>query len=144
MKSLPLRFSFQIAVLCGLGCLVPDLEAEASTSIYRCTLNGVTTFSDRPCDAAAEIHPVDTASMNTFEAPRVPAEKRTPLKRKAPRKPVVTRPDPAKQKETCDRLTRSLKNVRSTMRSGFKASEGEQLRNREDKLKAELRFAKCR
>jgi hypothetical protein len=50
----------------------------------------------------------------------------------------------AKHEQRCARLAKSLAKVRARMRSGYRASEGEQLRKREAGLKEQWRRERCR
>ena len=56
----------------ALASAAPQTAAAAdrvATSIYKCELGGVTTFSDRPCGLDAKVHTPDPATLNTYEAP---------------------------------------------------------------------------
>jgi hypothetical protein len=145
-RTTSLRVAFQIAALLGAVCLTHSAIADRTTaSVYRCNLKGVTTFSDRPCDAEARLQEVDTATMNVLEPQSAAPIPTSRPKRASARRPEVgQRANTAKHQENCARLVQSLKEVRSKMRSGYKAHEGEQLRIREEKLKNQLRLAKCR
>lgn len=123
--------------------LGPD-SAAAEGSIYRCeTADGVT-FSDRPCDAAAEIYEAG-AYLNTYEAPDIVSSARvTPAARVHRRDSEPDAKARAKLLEHCQRIQQSLREIRSKMRAGYTAKEGERLRVRESKLREQRSAAKCR
>lgn len=139
------RFVIQLVLLASIGGVCETVAAERSAAaVYRCHINGVLTFTDRPCGPVAELHELDTSQINTFEASALP---KTPRPAAGKPKRKQNRPaqaiDPAKRAQTCERLTQSLKEVRSKMRAGYKASEGERLKERQAKLKSQLRLARC-
>jgi hypothetical protein len=51
--------------------------------------------------------------------------------------------DQARHKAECERVTQSLRDIRSKMRAGYNAREGERLRERQDKLEQKRRAAGC-
>jgi hypothetical protein len=133
------------ALLAGAASLSNDQSARADAeSIYKCDVGGVLTFSDRPCSPKAELHELDDAAVNTYEALPIPASTSKP--KAAGKKTLSRRADPQSDKraETCARLGRSMKEARSKMRTGYSAKEGERLRERLAKLKDQQREAKCR
>lgn len=118
---------------------------SAGRPIYRCHSGGATTFSDRPCDAAAEIYQSATP-VNSYEAPKSVSPARGGT---AARPRVDTRFDResasrAKLQEKCRRIQQSLRDLRSKMRAGYTAREGERLRERQTTLEEQRRAAKCR
>lgn len=124
-----------------LICLGP--RAQASGAIYRCVADGVTTYSDRPCSGQAELHELDLDAMNTYQAPQVTAAARAPVSRA--KRTARAEPDRnATRREMCARTARSLKEIANTMRSGYRAKEGERLRARQSKLRDQQREARCR
>ena len=137
-----------IGCLCGAFLLMTaellcSRQAVAdAVSIYKCEVGGVLTFSDRPCSPQAELHELDETTMNTFDPPPIaatPKPKTTVRKTDAPR--AGAQQD--KRAETCARVTRSMKDVRSKMRTGYSAKEGERLRDRLAKLKDQQRQTRC-
>lgn len=139
------RRALQLTVLIVVGsaCVAAPAERNA-VAVYRCHIDGVLTFSDRPCDAAAQRHAIDTEGINTSVAPAMPKSSGKPAKQPRQRKSGSTlEPDPKKQAQICERLAQSLKDIRSKMRAGYKASEGERLKDRQAKLKNQLRLARC-
>ena len=118
----------------------------APTSMYRCEVQGVTTYSDRPCGADATVHE-PSESLNTFAAPQVvpsPQPKQQRSARAARKGALNDDLNGAKRAELCAKLQRSEKEVRSKMRSGYKAKEGERLRERLAKLRSQSDTAKCK
>ena len=114
--------------------------------IYRCTVGGVTTFSDRPCAAEAVPYEPDTSRISTYDPP--PAS-RTPTSaqpsRSAPaRRRASGREDQVRHAAACERLRNSLRDVAARMRAGYNAKQGEQLRERKRRLEQQRRAQKCR
>jgi hypothetical protein len=135
---------FAALLLTGGGLLSKGQPATAdAVSIYKCEVGGVLTFSDRPCSPQAELHELDGTAVNTYDAPPVAPSKSKP--RSAARKTISSRADaqPDKRTEVCARVGRSMKEVRSKMRAGYSAKEGERLRERLAKLKAQGRESRC-
>jgi hypothetical protein len=133
----------------ALASAAPQTAAAAdrvATSIYKCELGGVTTFSDRPCGLDAKVHTPDPATLNTYEAPptAAPARQESASNRSA-RKSAPAREDrsEAKRADLCARNAQTLKEIRSKMRSGYTAKEGEKLRARADKLRQSQRAGRC-
>jgi Domain of unknown function (DUF4124) len=144
-SSSTFRFVFQLGLLTVIGNpYFSTLAAGDRVAIYRCHLNGVLTFSDRPCDTASETHEIDTDRINTSAAPaEAKASEKSASTAKRRKSGSTKAPDPAKAAAACNRLNQSLRDTRSKMRSGYKASEGERLKERQAKLKNQLRLARC-
>ena len=117
---------------------------RVAPSIYKCELDGVMTFSDRPCGGAAELHIPGETAINTYAAPPVASSReRSARKPSTRRAPVRTDRAEAKRAESCATYARNLKEIRSKMRAGYTAKEGERLRARQEKLRESQRSAKC-
>ena len=128
------------------GCwLSPGSSADpAPATIYRCEIGQSITFSDRPCDAGAQRYEPDPGRVSTYTPPRVAPTQPTQRKPERPRRPAATAASVhAKDAEECARLRANLQGLRSKMRAGYGAKEGERLRERQAKLKARLRAARC-
>jgi hypothetical protein len=140
-----LRFARQLSLLIITASLCgPTLAERSAVAVYRCHINGVLTFSDRPCRTPSEVQEIDTDGINTSETPAVPkASGKSRKKTQAQRSGSGKASDPAKAAQACDRLTQSLRDIRSRMRGGYKASEGERLKEQQAKLKNQLRLARC-
>ncbi|HVF17310.1 MAG TPA: hypothetical protein VNA21_10370 [Steroidobacteraceae bacterium] len=139
-----LEFLCAVLLLTGAGLLSNRQQALAdAVSIYKCEVGGVLTFSDRPCSSEAELHELDETAVNTYDAPPVaPNTAETKARaRKTVTRQAETQPD--KRAETCARVGRSMKEVRSKMRAGYSAKEGERLRERLAKLKGQQREYRC-
>jgi Domain of unknown function (DUF4124) len=119
--------------------------ALALLLVYRCTVGGVTTYSDRPCGPEAVPYRPDTSRVSTYDPPptsrtMTPAEPRSsPARRRG-----SSAADQVRHKAACERLHSALKEVAARMRSGYNAKQGEQLRARKAKLEQQRRAQKCR
>jgi Domain of unknown function (DUF4124) len=122
-------------------------SAIAASPIYRCELSGVTTFSDRPCSAEFSEYVPDEQRVSTVKVEGVPGPTQsrpaTRSKGSAPGNGSIAA-DQLKRKEECARITRSLGEIRSKMRAGYDAKEGERLRERQRKLTLDRRAKKCK
>jgi hypothetical protein len=123
------------------------VEAESSKAagrpIYRCQIDGVTTFSDRACGETIELYKLemDNAAqpVRKTETPQAARPKVSPPKRLAkPQEPSKTRSE-----ETCARLNETLENLKSRLRAGYSAKEGEQLHARLARAEDRRRAQKC-
>jgi hypothetical protein len=133
-----------LAALAGAHATADD-SGGAGRPIYRCNSDNGVTFSDRPCAAAAEVY-ASATPLNTFEPPKVEPRPR-PAATNRPREAAGfdgQRNDQAKLAEKCQRIQQSLRDIRSKMRAGYTAREGERLRERQAKLEEQRRSAKCR
>jgi hypothetical protein len=133
-----------LATICAVSACASRVFADNGRAIFRCELNGVPTFSDRPCASAAESYEPDPIATNTYEPP--PSHlgtRRAPVKPSPRKRAAAPAVDPDKHKETCARLAERLKDTRSKQRAGYKAREGERLKERQARLKSQLRLARC-
>lgn len=124
----------------GLVC------ALALVLVYRCTVGGVTTFSDRPCAPEAIPYQPDTSRVSTYDPP--PASP-TPAPAQPPPESPTRRRDPSdadqvRHAAACDRIRNSLRDVAARMRAGYDVKQGERLRERKAKLERQRRAQKCR
>jgi hypothetical protein len=129
-----------------VGSLLLTDPAGAQTTIYRCAGEGGTVYSDRPCGQNAAPHQIDNSRVTVYTP--APAVKRPVTTASA--KPTGSRPakkprppDPAKHRLACARLDQSLRDVRTRMRTGYGAQEGERLKARQRLLDQRLRLEKC-
>jgi hypothetical protein len=134
-----------LAALAGAHAAADD-PGGAGRPIYRCNSGDAVTFSDRPCDAAAEVYAA-TTPLNTSEPPKAESRPRTA----APTRPARAvarsggqRNEQASLAEKCQRIQQSLRDIRSKMRAGYTVKEGERLRERRARLDQQRRSAKCR
>jgi hypothetical protein len=114
--------------------------------VYRCTVSGVTTYSDRPCSPEAAPYEPDTSRVSTYDPPPVgPAPTpATPARASSARKRGSGRDDQVRHAAACERLQSALREVAARMRSGYTAKQGERLRERKAKLEQQRRAEKCR
>jgi hypothetical protein len=126
-----------------VGSLLLTDPAGAQTTIYRCAGEGGTVYSDRPCGQNAAPHRIDNSRVTVYTPP--PAVKRPVTSASAkPARPGAAKkarlPDPARHRLACARLEQSLRDVRTRMRTGYGAQEGERLKARQRLLDRRLRL----
>lgn len=134
---------FAAAAICACAA-VPSM---AASTIYRCESSGVITFSDRPCSTAAVKYVPDEQRVSTVKVEPAsgpsPVRSVTRSKARAPDGNSIAA-EQLKLKGECARVDRSLREIRSKMRAGYDAREGERLRSRQSKLMRDRREKKCR
>jgi hypothetical protein len=141
MWQRPLARISAAIVLCLCGTTV---AANGAPAIYRCEIGGVMTFSDRPCAPDAVRHEIGNERVSIYKPPASAKTASSASAKRKPRKPrEPAGPDIEKQKQTCERLAQRLRDIRAKYRAGYSASEGERLKDREAKLKSQLRMARC-
>jgi hypothetical protein len=141
MRSAATFFLLVASVICAAQAV--SAADDTMTTIFKCKLDGVTTFSDRPCGEQPQSQVLDSAAINTYAPPpastsAMPQEAPS-VRSKASRNDL----NEAKRKESCARYARGLKEIRSKLRSGYTAKEGERLRARSEKLKDSQRRDRC-
>lgn len=135
------------AIALGIGLLVPVWSSGAQPAIYRCAGAGGVVYTDRPCESGANPHEVDNSRITVYTL--TPAAERasapTPTKQSKGRRAQPGRAaDPAEHRTKCAKLEQGLRDVRSKMRSGYGAKEGERLKARQRQLNERRRAQKCR
>ncbi|MGH8188328.1 MAG: DUF4124 domain-containing protein, partial [Steroidobacteraceae bacterium] len=119
-----------------------------NSAIYRCEAQGVTIFSDRPCDESARVYTPDSSRISTYDAPPaaqvVDRGRKQSKPRKARARTSAGVDSAAKRAAACDKVRNALKDIRARMRAGYSAKEGERLREREQALRLRWRADKCR
>jgi hypothetical protein len=118
-----------------------------STPIYRCPGPGETVYSDRPCAENATPHEIDDSRVTVYTPAPMTSRAATSTSAKptkAERAKAGRLPDPAKHEATCAKLEQGLRDVRSKMRTGYGAKEGERLKERQRQLDRRRRTEKCR
>lgn len=114
----------------------PPVDREQEQLIYKCADGGPVVFADRPCGPEAETRRMSPADINTYEAPSVPP--RRPIGRRHSRVLASSAgrasADPI-ENTICERITAELERLQSRMRAGYRAREGERLRERQRRLK---------
>ena len=121
-------------------------ESARSATIYRCSVDGVATFSDRPCGDRSSAYEPDAALVSTYTAPSTsvaPDRARRSSPRPIARGSSIAAVQ-AKRAEECQRIQASLRDIRSRMRAGYNAKEGERLRARQERLEDQRRSQRCR
>lgn len=133
-----------------LTCPVHTLAAQAT--VFRCTVDGVVTFSDRPCGEDASVYEgnrANLASSSVADAAQAKTQmSATPSGAAQTGRPRVRADssialEQAKHAEKCARLERSLREVRAKMRAGYDVKQGERLRERQRTLREQSRLEKC-
>ena len=137
------RLGRTMSVVASLAIASAFANAASAPTIYRCIENEVVTYSDRPCgSSASEYHASERISILDVAPP-------------AATKPARVKPKPArvntasiaaaqaKHAENCAKLERSLRDIRSKMRAGYDAKEGERLRDRQRELTARQHDLRC-
>ena len=114
------------------------------SAVYRCVVDDVVTFSDRPCDAEAKHYTPESEWVSMVDV----TKSSTSPGRAAARKPKRAQGNSiaaaqAKHQEECTRLEEALRDVRSKLRAGYDVSQGERLKERNRKLNADLRSKRC-
>ena len=128
----------------SLAIACPFANAASNPTIYRCVEDDVVAYSDRPCGSNASAHEATDARISILEV--------TPP---SPTRPPRVKPKPAladtvsiaaaqrERAKDCAKLERSMRDIRSKMRAGYDAREGERLRDRQRKLTAQQRELRC-
>jgi hypothetical protein len=138
-RDKPLPAALLAVFLFGLA------PVAASPPIYRCEINGVMTFSDRPCGAQSTAYEPEAARVSTYDASPVPKEAaraRLQSNRSAATRSSIAA-DQLKRAEQCERIRTGLREIRSKMRAGYNAKEGERLKARYSKLNEQRRAERC-
>ncbi len=120
--------------------------ALAVVVVYRCTVEGVTVFSDRPCEPDAVAYEPDTSRVSTYSPPPPsPSTQPAPQPRTGrKRERASAGADQARHAAVCERLRSGLKDIAARLRAGYNAKQGERLRERKARLEAQRRAQKCR
>jgi hypothetical protein len=114
--------------------------------IYRCEVDGVTTYQDRPCDRDSVQYEPDAARVSSYAPPAAAADP-VNAARKPRRRPVAgasIAQAQAKRAEECRRIAASLQEIKAKTRAGYNAKEGERMRARKAKLDDRRRAHRCR
>lgn len=146
----PFFLSRQIAWAATLAtacCLLASLAhtQPAARAVYRCKAQGLTTFSDTPCAANAQVYEADTSRVSSFEPVETPVSRRAA----APKKVARARQDgsiaaaQARHAAECERVNDALREIESKMRAGYSVQEGERLKERQSKLDKKRKAARC-
>ena len=134
------------STVCLLALPIMQVLADPTfpSAVYRCVVEDVVTFSDRPCDTQAKHYTPESEWVSTVEVNKSTAPAGRARSRQAQRVPSASiAVAQAKHKEECGRLEDALREVRSKMRAGYDAKLGERLKDRNRKLNADLRSKRC-
>jgi hypothetical protein len=120
--------------------------ALAVVTVYRCTVQDVTVYSDRPCEPDAARYEPDTSRVSTYSPPPPgPSPQPVPERRaRRGRAAAASGADQVRHATECERIRNALKDVAARMRAGSSAKEGERLRERRANLEGQRRTKKCR
>ncbi|MET0661147.1 MAG: hypothetical protein ABW110_23660 [Steroidobacteraceae bacterium] len=125
------------------GCIVllcaGSSTLHAQTSIYRCTINGIATFTDQPCGEHAKPVELDSSRVSTFTP--VPAGKVDVPK--SPRRKARATGAEGKKKERCVSIRSALRKIDDQFRSGYSAKQGVRLEDRKRDLRRQARELGC-
>src|ERR1041384_3791809 len=97
--------------------------ALAAAAVYRCTVQDVTVFSDRPCEPDAARYEPDTSRVSTYSPPpSAPSPQPVPEpKARRGRGSAAAGADQARHAQECERIHKALKDVAARMRAGYTA-----------------------
>jgi hypothetical protein len=135
-------------IAASLPLLVTGAESvQAQTKIFRCVVDGRAVFGDKPCPDTLSVE-VSVASHNTYRgaesAPSKPSSLRPSAQRQASKPDRSAEVAEQKQQERCRNFTKQLAQIESTMRAGYKAKQGEKLRDRQRALQERQVAERCR
>jgi hypothetical protein len=150
---------FRKAILSVVGLLfshallaaAPDTTAAGAGGphpIYRCKLAGVSTFSDSPCGDSVEQYGAGLDRLSILDSPAVAVPT---AQRSLKREPSIRSAKPEKSDEaaqaarvaSCQRSQQALHRIRTQMRTGYSAKQGERLRTRKQELEAQRHAIGC-
>jgi hypothetical protein len=120
----------------------PREQARGKRLVYACRDGTLPVFSDRPCNAVAEIRRIDLPPPRTAGAvpsTRIPAAAATT-------RPIVLDPrhdEAARAADRCERLADQLAAVDARMRAGYSAREAARLWQRWRDVKEKLHNSRC-
>ena len=130
----------------GSLLLICGQALDAQPVIYRCEGEDGVVYSDRACAAGVDPHELDDSRVTVY-TPEPVADRASPEtsgKPPKPRRPKAKKTaDPAEQRSKCARLAQGLRDIRSKMRAGYDAKEGERLKARQRQLGEQRRVQKC-
>jgi hypothetical protein len=139
-------FFLAIALISGIGTAA---EPAGAQRIFRCEVKGQTTFADRPCPEAPSTE-VQLSPVNAYHAEAATgpvsrqAAKASPGRERASKSSGSIANEQQKEQQRCQRLADQLATIRSKMRSGYTADQGEKLRERQRQLEQQRRTERCR
>jgi hypothetical protein len=141
---------FARRTLCAGGLALLSSMVAAAETIYRCESTGGLVFSDRPCAPNAQIHKTEDGRVTVYDAPPIserasqPRSKPAKTAQSAQKRAAAHAKHQAKHQATCAKLTQSLREVQTKLRTGYGVKEGERLKTRQRQLAERRRTEKCR
>lgn len=127
-----------------LTCSWSLAEGASSATIFRCVESDVVVYSDRPCGTNASEYDADDSRISILEVTPPTRTKPVSVKPKPSRaEPVSIAAAQLERARDCAKIERSLRDIRSQMRVGYDAKEGERLKDRQRTLTAQHRDLRC-
>jgi hypothetical protein len=135
-----------IATLLGFDVFAHAYGGEAAARVYRCTVDGRLTFSDRPCPNASDATEIEVSAVNSYSAPEPARTRSAPEKRAPPqnRNNESIAAEQSRAKQQCARLRLQLDSLEEKLRSGYTAKEDRKLHERQRQLQERMRIERCR
>lgn len=137
------------AISLAFTLLICAPALDAQPVIYRCEGEGGVVYSDRACGPGADPHEIDDSRVTVY-TPEPVADRGSSAASARPPKPLKPKrakskrvADPDEQRTKCARLEQRLRDIRTKMRTGYGAEEGERLRERRRQLGEQRRAEKC-
>lgn len=138
-------------IVLGISLLILAHATGAQPAIYRCEGESGVVFTDKPCESGVDPHVIDdsrvtvyTPAPNVERGPATPSTASPKAKRfKDKRSESVRAADRDQKLAKCAKLDQGLRDVRTKMRSGYGAKEGERLKGRQRQLNEQRRAQKC-
>lgn len=137
----------------GIGLLTLAAASGAQPAIYRCVDAGGVVYTDRPCEGGADPHKIDDSRVTVYASPpgagssataNVGKAKAGKAKPKTDKRSKAGRAaDADRHRARCAKLDQGLRDVRTKMRAGYGAKEGERLQARQRQLNQQRRMQKC-
>jgi hypothetical protein len=112
----------------------------AGVEVYRCTLNGETEFRQTPCPEGEQqlTEVVQQSSGMTPVQPALRLQRKAPAKKKTPK--IIEKSETRGDRERCWKFHKKLDRVERRLRAGYKASQYQQLHDRQQEYEDYLRL----
>jgi len=125
--------------------------AYSAGNIYRCEVGGQIVFSDRPCPESVVSTQVVIAPSSTYSGVKATPPKtarsvreRTSNANTTPKAQDSIAAEQLRAKQRCQRMVDRLQVIESKLRAGYKAAQGEKLRDRQRQLQQQHHAERCR
>ena len=132
------------AVLAVTAAYGADAPKPGHRQIYRCELNGVLTFSDKACGGTIEVYKMEFDNAEQGKASEGSPGKARSAAAPPPARTVADSKQTVSHRQECERMDESVRRIRSQMRAGYDAKEGDRLRERLAQVQERRRAQKCR